>query len=222
MSFIRKEKENGKTRYIHELNCKVCSEDYEVVRGNKSPIKDAWCSKECRKQWYHSTRRISQCNQCGSDFYQRDKTKVFCNSTCYHTHVKENPEKYDLAAKAAKARTHSNTPESIKKMKQTKLTNGDMVDWKDASWKQYWRKCNELTRKVRDVLLEDWDGTDYIDGKYIKDNLTLPHSHGDYPTLDHVVSKTKCYKQGLTPEQACSVENLKWTTRRNNSTKYNK
>ena len=136
--------------------------------------------------------------------------------------MKNYPEKYDLYEKAANAQANSNTPESIQKMKETKLANGVMIDWKDATWKQYWKKCDELTRKMRTVLLEGWDGLDYITGEHIKDNLKLHHSHGDYPTLDHVIPKSECYKQGLTPEQACSAENLKWTTRRNNSSKYNK
>jgi hypothetical protein len=136
--------------------------------------------------------------------------------------MKNHPERYNLYEKAANAQANANTPETIQKMKETKLANGNIIDWKDATWKQYWKKCDELTRKMRAQLLEGWDGLDYISGEYIENNLTLHYSHGDYPTLDHVIPRSECYKQGLTPEQACSAENLRWTTRRNNSSKYNR
>ncbi len=223
MTYVRTDKINGKYKYIHELECKQCSSGYERVSGNKSPIKQqGCCSENCRREWHKPNRRVAVCKQCNSEFYQINKTKLFCNKICYSQHISENTEQYNLSQKAANARAYSNTPETIQKMKETKLANGDMIDWKDASWKQYWKKCDELTRKMRGVLLEGWNGLDYISGEYIKDNLKLHYSHGDYPTLDHVTPKSECYKQGLIPEQACSAENLKWTTRRNNSSKYNK
>jgi hypothetical protein len=165
---------------------------------------------------------MSVCTQCNSQFYQINETKTFCNSKCYYQHIRDNPKQYGLYEKAQKARANSNTAESIQKMKETKLSKGSMIDWSDATWKQYWKRCDELTRKTRSTMLQEWDGLDYISGEYIKDNLKLHYSHGDYPTLDHVVPKSECYRQGLTPQQACSPENLKWTTRRNNSSKYNK
>lgn len=222
MTFVRTEKVNEKYRWIHSLRCKQCATGYERIAANKTPKKDGWCSVDCRKEWYKAVRRVSKCKQCNSDFYQKNETKLFCNNKCYHQHMKNNPDQYNLSEKAAKARVKSNTPQSIQKMKETKLASGNMIDWRDATWKQYWKKCDELTRKMRSVLLEKWDGVDYITSDYIKDNLNLHHSHGDYPTLDHVTPRSECYKQGLTPQQACSAENLKWTTRRNNSSKYNK
>jgi hypothetical protein len=136
--------------------------------------------------------------------------------------MQNNPANYDLTRKAKYASSFSNTPESIEKGLHTKLERGTIIDWTDASWKQFWRKCNELTRKKRSELIENWDGYDYIDGEYIKDFLKLHYSHKDYPTLDHVVPRSAFYKQGKTPQEACEVTNLKWTKRSNNSRKYNK
>lgn len=222
MTFVRTESVSGKTKYMHELSCKQCSTRYERISGNRSPINDGWCSEVCRKDWHKSNRRMSICRQCDSEFYQVAESKIFCNNKCYYTHMSENPEQYNLHEKVAKAQANSNTPETIQKMRGTKLANGSMIDWTDATWKQYWKKCDEITGKKRKVMLEGWDGVDYISGDNIRDNLKLHHSHGDYPTLDHVIPRSECYKQGLTPQQACSAENLKWTTRRNNSSKYNK
>jgi hypothetical protein len=71
-------------------------------------------------------------------------------------------------------------------------------------------------------MLESWDGIDYIDGEDIRANLALPYSHGDYPTLDHLIPRSEVFKKGLTPYEITTSKNLKWTKRRNNSKKYNK
>jgi hypothetical protein len=71
-------------------------------------------------------------------------------------------------------------------------------------------------------MLENWNGYDYISGDYIKDNLNLHYSHGDYPTLDHIKPRSQCFKEGLSPYEATKPENLAWTTRKNNSKKSQK
>jgi hypothetical protein len=80
----------------------------------------------------------------------------------------------------------------------------------------------ELFGQIRQKMLENWDGFDYIDGEYIKDNLKLHYTDTNYPTLDHVKPRSVCFKEGLTPEETTKPENLKWTKRVNNSSKSNK
>jgi hypothetical protein len=70
-------------------------------------------------------------------------------------------------------------------------------------------------------MLENWDGIDYIDGEYIKENLNLHYSDKNYPTLDHITPRSECFKRGLTPNEATNPNNLKWTKRINNSKKHN-
>lgn len=221
MAFLRVEG----IKYIHELSCKLCSKLYERVSGNKKTINHGWCSQTCRSTWHKQNRKevvYAQCKQCNTAYPKLKENRIFCSPQCYYQCIKENPEHYQLYEKAKKARINSNSDASICKMKDTKLKNGTMIDWKDANWKQYWKKCDALTGRMRKGLLECWDGVDYITGEYIKDNLKLSYSHGDYPTLDHIIPRSECYKQGLTPHQACSASNLKWTTRKNNSRKGNK
>ena len=100
--------------------------------------------------------------------------------------------------------------------------NGNSIDWDKAGWKQYWKRCDWLTRKIRKQMLENWNGYDYISGDYIKDNLNLHYSHGDYPTLDHIKPRSQCFREGLSPYEATKPENLAWTTRKNNSKKSQK
>jgi endogenous inhibitor of DNA gyrase (YacG/DUF329 family) len=208
-------------KYIHKLECKQCSKHYERTSGNKKNLNPGWCSISCRKLWHSLSRRKSNCIECGALYNQTNEKRLFCSKECYYTHVETNPDKYELKQKAKKART-GYTEVSIHRMKETKLKNGTMIDWKDADWKQYWKKCDAITGRMRKKLLECWDGKDYITGEYILNNLQLPYSHGDYPTLDHVIPRSECYKQGLSPYEACSASNLKWTTRKNNSKKGNK
>jgi hypothetical protein len=220
---VRTEKgPSGKYRYIHTLECKVCSSLYERIGANKSPLPNAYCSKECRQEWFSKQRRLSHCEHCSKEFYQIYEGKKFCSKECYSANMREYPEKYNLVEKAKHANTFSNTSESIEKGLQKKLDKGLIIDWTDASWKQFWRRCNELTRRRRVELMDEWNGYDYIDGEYIKPYLELHYSHKKYPTLDHVIPRSEYYKQGKSPQEACRPENLKWTKRTNNSKKYNK
>jgi len=122
-------------------------------------------------------------------------------------------------------RLYSNTIDSITKGINTKRKKGLIQQWSDAQnmdWIKYWKVCNYYTGRMRKQLFVTWDGYDYYTGLYIKDNIKLPYYHKDYPTLDHKKPKSQCFKEGLTVAQACSIENLVWTTRSNNSKKYNK
>ena len=222
---VRAEKSpSGKWRYLHTLECKECSKSYERVGANKKPLpkKYGYCSKDCRKEWFRKQRRMSHCENCAEEFYQKYKDQKFCSKVCYSANMREYPEKYNLVEKGKHAVTFSNTSESIEKGLQKKLGKGIILDWTDASWKQFWRRCNHLTRKRRAELLDSWDGYDYISGEYIKPYLELHYSDKKYPTLDHVVPRSEYYRQGKSPQEACQPDNLKWTTRSNNSRKYNK
>ena len=111
---------------------------------------------------------------------------------------------------------------AIEKMLITKHSRGQIINWNNAEWKQYWRRCNHLTRKIRIQMLETWDGYDYLDGEYIKDNLNLHFLDKNYPSLDHIKPRSQCFREGLSPYEATKPENLAWTKRVNNSKKYNK
>ena len=50
----------------------------------------------------------------------------------------------------------------------------------------YKRVCRRITYKFKKLLFENWNGCDYYDGEYIKDNLNL--NNASYPTIDHKIS----------------------------------
>lgn len=214
--------------YEIRIPCNVCSILSVKILPNKSSAikkyqtgeKKCFCSKECRKKYRESKYTYRKCKYCMKEFryFESNKT-VFCSNKCKGYYMKENPKKYKLLDRAENMRKKTDKQDATKKMLDTKLEKGLIVDWNNATWKQWYRRCNSILQKRRKEMVGEWDGYDYIDNKYIKDNLKLPYYHRDYPTLDHLIPKQTLFIEGYTPEEACKKENLRWTTRSNNSKK---
>jgi hypothetical protein len=198
----------------YKQTCKECDVDYK----SNGPY-SKYCSKECRQKSRARERNYIGCAQCNTliRFYPSQQNK-FCSNKCQGEWVKENMGE-ERAERAFHMRK-SWSEESWKKGLKTRKKNGNIIE--NFDWKQYWKRCDWLTRKIRKQMLETWDGYDYIDGEYIKDNLNLHFSDKNYPTLDHVKPRSQCFKEGLSPYEATNPENLKWTKRINNSKKHNK
>lgn len=229
MTHVRTEKIGTKYKFIHGRTCDICNSYYETFKGNKKPItaKNNWCSLKCRKKYFEQTAsKIINCKHCKKSLMVRNHSiKQYCNHNCYSAYVKLYPVEFKLDTKVINMRRYANTPESIAKGIQTKKDNGYIQQWADErniEWTKYWKVCNYHTRKMRKVMLKTWDGYDYIDSEYIKDNLTLHYLDKNYPSLDHIKPRSKCFAEGLTVRECCDPTNLAWTKRINNSRKYNK
>jgi hypothetical protein len=110
--------------------------------------------------------------------------------------------------------------EIVKKGKLTKIKNGYMIpDDKLTDWELYRRDVRRITEQNRSILLNNWDGIDYYDGEYIKDNFDLKHTNVNYPTLDHKISIIHGFKNDIDPSEIASLENICMTKRTNNSSK---
>ena len=198
--------------------CSNCNVDFI----SNSPYKK-YCSKGCKLEKLKSRYTFRQCGQCSSDVrvypngHNKNAKNVFCSNKCQGDWVKENQSE-ERAQRAAHMREFRDNEEAWKKGLETRKKNGNIIT--NHNWKQYWKKCDYLTRKIRKQMLENWDGVDYIDGEYIKENLNLHYTHKNYPTLDHVTPRSKCFKQGLSPDEATQPSNLGWTKRINNSKKW--
>lgn len=216
----------------YKYECSECKKmftrNYIITKprnGKKEHKK--YCSKECRQKSRMLDRKFKKCSNCDKmvRYYPNSQHKnlehKFCDRLCMGEWYSNHAEELNLKGRASKMRESWNE-ESWKKSIETRKQNGNIIDWDQSEWKQYWRRCNDLTRKIRKEMLKNWDGYDYIDGEYIKDNLSLHFAHGDYPTLDHIKPRSQAFKEGLSPYEITIPENLKWTKRRNNSAKYNK
>ncbi len=228
MTYIRTEKINGKYKFIHGRTCNTCNTYYETFSGNKKTItRNGWCSHECKRKHYNQLyRKTVNCKYCNTTHdVPTSSIKQFCTHKCYTEYAKLHPEEFNLYTKAKNMRKYTNTESSIAKGIETKRKKGLIRQWVDErniEWTKFWKVCNYHTRKMRKKLFNTWDGYDYYTGEYIKDNISLPYYHKDYPTLDHRKSRSQCFLEGLTVREACDENNLVWTTRFNNSKKYNK
>lgn len=202
--------------YYHCCNCQIRFESSFRLSNKKK-----YCSDNCRIQAGVFTENT--CCVCNF-LVKRTNTKsknTFCSRDCYFQWKRQNPQ---LSPPQSLARLEAmKRPETKLKARSTRIANGHQIDFRVLkNWKKFQIKCDELVRLLKKELIKDWDGYDAIDGKYIKDNLSLPFTHGDYPSLDHIRPRILFFKEGLTPEEAIIPNNLQWTTRRNNSIKKNK
>jgi hypothetical protein len=204
---------------------KICNECKIHYKSNGSGSK--YCSSNCRQIARAKERQFIPCSYCSKEvrYFPNSEHKnyknIFCNNKCKGNWMKLNSQMLQLAERANNMRKNWSL-DSVTKSLETRKKNGNIINWNIAGWKQYWKRCDWLTRKIRKQMLKNWDGYDYITNNYIKDNLKLHYSHGDYPTLDHIKSRSQCFQEGLSPYEATKPENLAWTTRRNNSKKNNK
>jgi hypothetical protein len=89
-----------------------------------------------------------------------------------------------------------------------------------SDWKLYRNKVRNITRLSVKKL--EWNGTDYYDNEYIKENFSLHHLDSNYPTIDHKTSIFDGFVNNLPIEVIASVDNLCWTKRIINITKNKK
>lgn len=200
--------------------CKQCNTNFRSKGGNKQ-----FCTQECKLKFNLKSYIYRLCENCKTNVrvypngYNKDCKTIFCSNKCQGKWMSQNSEQLGLAKRAKKMRENWNE-NAWKKSVETRKENGNIII--EHNWKQYWKRCNYLTQKIRKQMLQNWDGYDYIDGEYIKENLNLSYTHKNYPTLDHIIPRSECFKQGLTPDEATQSSNLKFTKRYNNSKKSNK
>jgi hypothetical protein len=59
---------------------------------------------------------------------------------------------------------------------------------KSTEWLEYKNEVRKITRKFKKELYNNWNGLDYYDNEYIKENLNLHYNDRKYPTVDHKIS----------------------------------
>lgn len=95
--------------------------------------------------------------------------------------------------------------------------NGDK--YKLDLFRIYRRKVRYETDLLRKKLFEDWNGYDYYDSEYIKDNLLLNKNDNNYPTIDHKISCFYGFINNLPTTDISNIDNLCITKRIINSKK---
>jgi len=178
-----------------------------------------FCSEKCKLDFGYKDVNCGYCTCIIKVRKNKIRNNYFCCKACYNKWQSINIK----PPQSENRRINANSVEAIEKRKKTWENTGRIFNFKEnKDWKRFWKKCNELTRKIRKEIISEWDGYDYYDGEYIKDNLKLDTHHKNYPTLDHIYPRSKAFLDGKTPQEITVKENLVWTKRTNNSKKGNK
>jgi len=110
------------------------------------------------------------------------------------------------------------------KIREKRNKSGDWIDYtndKYSTYKEFYRVSWNYYKSIKSKFLETWDGYDFYDGEYIKDNFLLDSNDGDYPSIDHKISIRECFYLEKSPIETSDYDNLCVTKRRLNSSKKN-
>lgn len=111
--------------------------------------------------------------------------------------------------------------ENVKKTRKTMIKKGRWVDDKYLSpWQKYKKDVINLTHKVKKILFENWDGYDYYDNEYIKNNFNLNCHSSNYPTVDHKISIKYGFDNNIPTTDIANINNLCITKKCINTSKY--
>lgn len=88
-----------------------------------------------------------------------------------------------------------------------------------SKFKKYRHRISYLTKRNKKELYENWNGHDYYDNEYIKENFKLNHLDKKYPTIDHKTSVLYGFLNGISEEEISDMGNLCITKRSINSIK---
>ena len=194
----------------------------------------------------HTSNRTTQyyCSSCSSI---KIKNTIIEKYGIHYTHLDEYKEKIKTTTLTKYGVTHySKTDEYKQKFKDTCLekygfdnpfksfnlniqtnkrksmvNSGSWISLSEKTeWELYKGKVRNITRK--NVKLLEWDGTDFYDNEYIKENFSLNHIDNNYPTIDHKTSIFDGFMNNIPIDEIASVDNLCWTKRIINITKNKK
>ena len=165
------------------------------------------------------------------NYTQTDEFKSKSKKTCqlkYNKDFYQSTEEYKNQVKQTcqskyGVNNYAKTPECQEKMKKTRIVNKNQIgEVHKREFDIYREKIRSETKKNKSILYEQWNGYDYYDGQYIKDNLELHYNHKNYPTIDHIISIYKGFINKLTIEEISCISYLCITKRNINSKKRHK
>jgi hypothetical protein len=144
--------------------------------------------------------------------------------------LSKNTTPYLLRNQTVKAMGVDNVfqlPEVIEKVRKANVEQGRWIDTSDPEkhkeYDDYYKIVQSLSRTKRKELFKNWDGKDFYDDEYIKDNsINLESNDMQYPTVDHLNSVVYCFLNGISATECASLKNMVITKRIHNATKGDK
>jgi hypothetical protein len=109
-----------------------------------------------------------------------------------------------------------------KELRESRIKNWKIVeDNLNFEWQNYKNEVRRITRTFKQEIFENWNGCDFYDGEYIKNNLELHHNSKEFPTIDHKISVFEGFHRKIPPIIIGDISNLVITKRSINSKKSN-
>ena len=116
-------------------------------------------------------------------------------------------------------RDNFNGAEWNTQIKEVRDKNGWLSDEDLDVLDKYNRIVRRLSLRNKKTLLENWDGYDYYDKEYIRDNFNLKFTNPNYPSIDHKISIKYGFLNGIDVHEISRLDNLCITKRKINSSK---
>ena len=93
--------------------------------------------------------------------------------------------------------------------RDTRIENGSQIpDELRKPFELYKYRVIYLTRQVKEELFNTWDGFDFYDGEYIKENLLLDCMDRNFPNVDHKTSIFYGFQNNIPVEEISDITNL--------------
>lgn len=191
------------------VSCDVCNNQYEV------PYKDYLNS--------HKKHNFDTCNKCKFQKSKITNNEKYGSDTplqnkyVLEKYFKTNNERYG-------GNSSSCSKEILDKQRKSRIINGIEIsgDKIVSDFKKYRNRVDNLTKKNKKELFEKWNGYDFYDNEYIKNNFELKHYDRSYPTIEHKISVFFGFVNCIDESEISKLDNLVVTKRWINSTRKNK
>lgn len=213
------------SHYLVDVECDICHNTFKKSYKNYNNClinKNFYACTSCR---FHKTK-ITNNEKYGVDnvsHLQNIKNIIKIKSLNNSDIRKIKREKTNLIKYGCVNPFQNNKiiENNVIKTRQTKIKNGRIIpDEHFDGFNLYKRLVNKSTYKNKKIVLDNWDGYDYYDGEYIKDNFSFDSRSSNYPTLDHKISIRYGYDNNIPPNEISSIDNLCITKKRINTSKY--
>jgi len=226
-----------------KVKCDVCGKEkdllyFKYMKNTKSNTIHYACSQKCsvsklmdtfNKNYgcvssQHPDIKLKQANTnnklYGGKSPQCDKS---VKQKSYDTMIEKYGFQYPHQNYEIKNKFLSKIKETVSKSNQTKIDKCLMVDYKNIDiFKLYRRFVDRITRQYKKELFNRWDGYDYYDKEYIKENIKMDYKNKSYPSIDHKISILYGFNNQIDPYEIGGIDNLCITKRTNNSKKNSK
>lgn len=192
-----------------KASCDICHKEYDIPYREYIDSHSKHNFDTCNKCKFHKTK-LTNNEKYGSD-------APLGNKDVLEKYLKTNNERYG-------GNSSSCSQEILDKQRKTRIEKGMEIPSEKSvkDFQKYRNRVDHLTRKIRKKFIEDWDGYDYYDGEYIKNNFNLRFDNKSVPTIEHKMSVFDGFMNHIPETEIAKLENLAITKKGINSSRRNK